>query len=201
MVIYEPSGCLDGTEDLVPPATPSVCHLSMRGTFLLAFALLGSYVLIKAEISLFYLLPTWNPSLLLCLCPAFKLHYVSGFLSMPSYDYILLCFAAISLSFLAKGAGCLCDTKHQTVSVWVLASSLFTASALLFHLVLHWALQTSSVHLCHLWLVVSFAFCAVLSSSMCKYSLVGCLLFSVILSLFHSCLYTYFNMAFTVFSL
>lgn len=98
MVIYEPSACLDGTEDLVPRATPSVCHLSMRGTFILALALLGSYIVIKAEIFLFYLLPTWNPSLLLYLCPAFKLHYVSGFLSMPSYYFILLSFAAISLS-------------------------------------------------------------------------------------------------------
>lgn len=43
------------------------------------------------------------------------------------------------------------------MSVWLLASSLFVASALLLHLVLQQALQTSSVHLCVLWLIVSFA--------------------------------------------
>lgn len=36
MVIYKPFCCLDGTEDLVPPATPAVCQLCTREAFLLA---------------------------------------------------------------------------------------------------------------------------------------------------------------------
>lgn len=50
------------------------------------------------------------------LFPCALLHYGSSFVSMPSYDLNLICFSAISPSFLAKDSGYLCDINHKAIS-------------------------------------------------------------------------------------
>lgn len=96
----------------------------MRGTFLLALELLGSYLLIKSELSLSYFFSsTWHSSLPISLYSAFKL-CGSSFVSMSSYDLNLICLAAIALSFLAKDLGYLWykAQSHIPLSVSLLAS-------------------------------------------------------------------------------
>lgn len=175
----------------------------MRGTFLLALGLLGSYILIKAEASLFSLFSTCNPSCLLSLYPAFKLLYVSGFVSMPSYDFNLLCFAAISLSFLAKHSGCLCDLKHRAMSqclfgFWLLVYSWLQPFSCIWYSTELYRHFLFICVFCGWWFPLLF--CAVRSSCMCKYSSLGCLLVSVIFFHCFPCLYTFFITAFSMFS-
>jgi len=105
---------------------------------------------------------------------------------VTSYDFNLLCFAAISLSSLVKGSGHLCNLKHGVMlqclfGFWLLVYSwLQPFSCIWYSTKLYRHLLFICVF-CGWWFPLPF--CAALSLCMCKYSPPGCLLASVILFL------------------
>lgn len=121
---------------------------------------------------------------------------------MPSYYFNLLWFVAVSLSFLAKGSGCLWNTKLRAMSQCLFGFLLLVYSWLQPFSCIWYSIELYR----HLFICVFFGWCfplllcAALSWWTCKYSPLGCLLISVIFFLCFPCLYIFFIMAFKVFS-